>query len=158
MATIFEVVRGGHLAEFELPEWEKRYPQRTVLVAPDLWKWMDGCSKAYDGSLLVGARTPEEHILQFLSDLRCAARPGTGDLKRMMPTSNGIWKGHPPSARIFGWFYQPYHFAAVSAALEVDLKSEKGLYGTHMTGVAHFLSRFDLEHTVVMGDIRAVFP
>lgn len=156
MATIAAVLRNGVLGEYRLPEWESRDPLRPLLVAPQLFDWVDSTVELYDGSIKAGGRTPLEHLEQMFCDLRCAKRPGAGDLRRVMPTKFGIWKLHPPLLRIYGWFYRPLHFAAVTGALASETKSDKSLNNKCRDIVRTFLKRNQLNETIIMGDHLAV--
>jgi hypothetical protein len=158
MATISAAINKGTLDEFKLPEWELREPLRPLLVSPELFQWVDENERLVDGTLMIGGRTPFEHLVQSFCDLRCSERPGAGDLKRMTPTKHGVWKLHPPLLRVYGWFYEPFHFAAVSAALLADTKTDKRLNDQQRDYVRRFLSRNQLTETVLLGDHREVLP
>lgn len=160
MATLSGLTKGSAppVSEYELPEEDDRCAIRTLFMATDVFETVDADPRYYDSSILEGLRTPLEHLEQFLCDLRCAARPRVGDIKRMMPTKDGIWKAHPPTLRVFGWCWDHYCFIPVSVGLEVDIKADKTLYDVHVAKVQGFIAQHSLQSTVLPGDILALFP
>lgn len=105
-----------------------------------------------------GGRTRSEHLLTTLSDFRCAERPGGGDLRRLMPTKEGVWKLHPPGLRAYCFFCAPHALVAVDLALEEDTKADKGLNDAKMQGVLSFLREHGLQQTILRGDHFVVLP
>lgn len=95
---------------------------------------------------------------QALADMRCSERPSCGDLRRMMPTKNGVWSLHAAGSRIYGWVPRPNAFVAVTFALERDTKSDKSLNDRKLKQVLMFIKANHLEKAVLLGDISAVFP
>lgn len=166
MSTIDALVRSGDLVTYELPDWERRSPVRRFVYAPEIEDWFDGEPRAYDGSIKYGGRTPDEHFQQFFADFCCAIRPCVADLKRLEPTSNGIWKAHPQGLRVFGWFFTPDNFVAITAALEADLKpkhkhhlpAKATSYAAQNTLVRNFIKKHDLGKTILPGDAIKIFP
>lgn len=160
MATLEALTKGAAppVSEYQLPEEDDRCAVRTLFMASEVFDTVDADPRYYDGSISEGLRTPLEHLQQFLNDLRCAARPRAGDLKRMMPTKDGIWKAHPPTLRVFGWVWAKYSFIPVSVGLEIDLKADKSLYDHHVAKVHSFIATHSLHSTVLPGDILALFP
>jgi hypothetical protein len=158
MATIDDMVRAGVLEPYELPEWETRQPFNRLWVAQDFWLEFDAMVVLHDASVLIGRRTIGEHIELLLNDFRCSKRPSAGDLKRMTPTSDGVWKLHPPGARVYGWCPFPESFVAVTLATEQATKSDKGLNNQKRKRVVNFVKTNGLQTSVVYGDILAVFP
>ena len=158
MATLLDAVRGRHLEIFEVPEWDNRMPVRQLYVAPALWDWIDNEPRAHVATADRGGRSPFEHMDQMFSDYRCDPRAlRHGDLKRMQPTSNGIWRIHPPGLRVFGWVAVQQAFVAVRAVMEADLKDGTLSYDDQRAAVLDFARVHDLEHTIIRGDYLAVF-
>lgn len=158
MATLARLAQGDFLDEYAMPEEDERCPTRPLFVASALFDYVSITPCFADGSLLSGGRTPLDHLEQLFCDLRCSTRARVGDMRRMMPTKIGIWKAHAPLLRVFGWCWAPHCFAAVSVALERDLKSQASLYGSHKNNVLSFISQHNLQSTVLRGDQLAVFP
>lgn len=90
--------------------------------------------------------------------LNAQKRPSGGDLKRMMPTSDGVWSLHSQGVRIYGWCPAEHAFVAVTAALESDTKADKSLNDAKRNDVLNFLTQQNLTSTVMYGDYLAVFP
>lgn len=160
MATLQALSRGPTppLAEFELPEDEDRCPIRPFFVATAIFDIVDGDARYYDGSIKEGGRTPLDHLQQLFCDHRCAVRPRVGELRRLQPTRDGVWKAHPPLLRVFGWCWALHSFLPVSVALEADLKADKTLYDDHLRGVLDFIKMHKLQDLVLRGDALAIFP
>ena len=129
-------------------------------LRPNCSSWADGKAELHDKALAVGGRTLFEHLLTMFCDFRCAERcpPHAGDLRRMTPTKYGIWKMHPPKLRVYGWCPGKNQFAAVTAALKSETKSDKKLNGKKLEQVRNFIKANGLEGAVLRGDILAVFP
>ena len=158
MATFESVVAAKVLHPFELPEWERRLPLWPLHVADDLYNWVSAKSEMHDQAFAKGGRLLREHLVTTLCDFRCSKRPPAGDLRRLTPTANGIWKMHPPGLRIYGWFPAQCSFVAVAAALEAETKADKGLNDQKLREVRDFIRAHGLQGTVLLGDILAVFP
>lgn len=158
MATIDDVAAAGKLATFQLPDWETRLPIRPLWVTPELLKWADNSPELHDGALAVGGRTMFEHLLLTFCDFRCSDRFHAGDLRRMLPNKKGIWKMHPPGLRIYGWCPGQHRFVAVTWALASETKSDRSLNDQKRDKVLKFIAEQKLAHTIVRGDILAVFP
>lgn len=156
MATILSALREGVLDEFALPDWELREPLRPLLVAPELVDWVDSREDLHKVSAGRSSRSPYEHLVQAFCDLRCAERPGAGDLRRLTPTTYGVWKLHPPLLRVYGWFHQPLRFIAVTAAFESETKTDKKLNDRKRDEVRAFIAKHHLGDTVLSGDHRAI--
>lgn len=156
MATIADAIKSGRLAPYLLPEWERRSPIRNLYVRPEFFDWADSNAALMDMKLGKGGRDRLEHLEQLFCDFRCSQRPGAGDLKRMMPTSDGVWKMHPYGLRIYGWFPEKGTFAVVTGALVEDTKSTKGLNDQKLDEVLSFISQNKLTGHVILGDINAV--
>jgi hypothetical protein len=158
MATLKDVIDAGYLTTFELPEWEPRQPIRPLVVTPALLDWADETPEMHDKKSAIGKRTLFEHLLQMFCDFRCSERFHAGDLKRMLPTSKGIWKMHPPGLRIYGWCPRKHAFVAVTGATETQTKKQKGLNNQKRNEVTAFIKAHRLQQEMMMGDILAVFP
>lgn len=158
MATIQDAIGKGVLESYGLPDWERRQPIRPLYVATELFSWVDGKAELYDQSLAEGGRLLVDHLDQMFCDFRCAERPRAGDIRRMLPTGNGIWKIHPPGLRVYGWVPAVHSFVAVTAALEAETKDDKDLNNAKMKCVQRFARKHSLEDTILRGDVRAVFP
>lgn len=159
MATFLDAVRGRHLEMFGVPDWDNRMPVRHLYVAPELWEWIDNEERAHVPSAGLGGRSPCEHMEQLFTDYRCDPRAlRHGDLKRMQPTKEGVWRIHPPGLRVFGWVAAQQTFVAVRAVLEADLKDGTLSYDDQRDAVLAFARTHDLEHTIIRGDYLAIFP
>ena len=157
MTTIENAIARELLGIFELPDWEARQPVRTLYVAFELFDWVDSQPMLNDIKRAIGGRTLSEHLEQMFCDFRCAQSPSAGDLRRMLPTKFGIWKMHPPGLRIYGWFSSRTAFVAVTAALEIDTKTDNSLNNKKRDYVLRFIRKSGLEHTVQRGDSLAIF-
>ena len=134
-------------------------PERALYVAPEFWEWVDNTDALHVIENAGSRRSIFEHIEQMLSDLRCASRPpGASELRRLMPGSEGIWKLHPPGARLYGWFPVPGVFVVVSGATEAETKSDKGRNDAELEKVRAFIKARGFSAFVTMGDYRAVYP
>jgi len=158
MATIGTVVAEGRLALLKLPEWEVRQPVRPLWVTPELLEGVRTTAALHDVALGAGGRTIAEHLTQFMCDFRCSPRLHAGDLRRMMPNKNGVWKMHPFALRIYGWAPAVHQFVAVCWALERETKSDRQLNDTKRDEVLDFVRANGLRGTITYGDINAVFP
>ncbi len=114
MATIASALRDKVLEEYALPEYEGRQPIRTLYVASELFDWVDVTEQLYveNWSQQHGARTRFEHLQQMFADFRCDKRPLVGDLNRVQPTRNGLWKMQCPGLRVYGWVPSANQFVA----------------------------------------------
>jgi hypothetical protein len=158
MATLEDAIAAGVLNLFGLPDWEPRLPVHPLYVVPAFVKWGDETAVLHDKKFAVGGRTLFEHLLQTLCDFRCMERFHCGDLRRLMPTSKGIWSMHAPGLRIYGWCPKQHQFVAVTGATEADTKKDRRLNDQKRQEVEQFIQRHQLTQTVLRGDILAVFP
>ncbi len=158
MATIRDVLSAGFLEPFPRPYWEDRPFVRPLYIAMDFDDWMDNTFELHDQNLSVGKRTLYEHLEQFLSDFCCSPEIHASELKRMIPTANGIWKMHPPKLRVYGWCPAKHTFVAVTGALESHTKLGPGLNNAKRKIVRDFIKRHKLQGTVLQGDFREIFP
>ena len=158
MATIEDAIAAAVLELFELPDWEPRLPIHPLYVTRDLVKWGDDTAVLHDRKFSIGGRTLFEHLLQAFCDFRCMERFHCGDLRRLMPTSKGIWSMHAPGLRIYGWCPRQHEFVAVTGATETDTKTDKSLNGKQRKHVEQFIQQHRLNQTVLRGDILAIFP
>jgi hypothetical protein len=158
MATLSHIIAQGILVFYRVPDWESRLPIHPLYVADELFKWADAKAELRSLGSAQGGRTLLEHLEQTFCDFRCSARPPAGDLRRMVPNKHGIWKMQPVGLRIYGWCPAVKTFAAVTAALETETKNDKGLNNRKLEEVREFIMQHGLEHTVIIGDIFAIFP
>jgi hypothetical protein len=158
MTTIESMAAEGALKLFELPEWESRLPLWPLYIAPTFEDWAEKTAALVDPEMKIGRRFLGEHLVQCLSDFRCSRRPSAGDLRRMLPNKNGIWKMHPPGLRLYGWAPKPRTFVVVTGALEIDTKKDKRLNDRKRSEVLAFIKANTLKKWIVIGDINAVFP
>lgn len=160
MATIDDIVRARILEAYDLPDWESRQPIHRLWIAREFWVEFDATDDLHEIQSDLGRKTIGEHIELTLNDLRCSKRPAAGDLRRMMPNTDGIWKLHPPKARIYGWCPFPESFVAVTLALEADTKdkSKGNVNNAKRDQVKEFIRTHGLGKYVVLGDILAIFP
>jgi hypothetical protein len=158
MATLEDAVKAKVLEPYDLPDWERRLPIRSLWVAYELWDWTDSTGALHDMAHRIGGRTLYEHLEQMFCEFRCAPRFPAGDLRQMMPTRKGVRKLHPPKLRIYGWCPRSHAFVAVTGALEADTKSDKKLNDKKRDEVLTFIKTHKLEHLVLKGDNLAVFP
>jgi hypothetical protein len=157
MATLEDVVTAKVLERYPLPDWEARLPIRLLWVAYELWDWIDAQDDLHATDLAIGGRTLFEHLEQLLCEFCCAPHFPAGDLRRMMPTAKGVWKMHPPKLRLYGWFPRPNSFVAVTAAREIETKTDKKLNDRKRDEVLGFIQKNQLQHLIVKGDPLAVF-
>jgi hypothetical protein len=158
MATIEEALARGILEDYALPEWETRPPIRSLHMPPEFFDWVDNTAELYDQSRMIGRRTLYDHLVLMLNEFRCAPSLGAGDLRRMMPTSRGIWKMHPNGLRLYGWCYRPHAMVVVTGALADDTKKVKRLNDNKSKEVVDFARRHGLIETILRGDHREIFP
>jgi hypothetical protein len=156
MATLNDVVCEKKLEVFELPEWEPRQPVRELYVTPELLDRADDWIALHQ--VKVRNRTLFEHLLQAFCDFRCERHYHAGDLRRMMPTSKGVWSMHAPGLRIYGWCPRKHAFVAVTFATEKQTKSDKRLNDEMRKCVETFIKKNKLGATVLRGDINENFP
>jgi hypothetical protein len=158
MATIDDVIKATVLEVYELPEWESRLPVNPLWIADQFWKEFDALPELHDMDFAEGGRSLAEHTHQIFCDFRCAKRPSAGDLKRMTPTSKGVWKLHPACVRIYGWCPKPRSFIAVTLALKTATLTDPTLNNQKRDQVSTFIKTNKLQNFVLRGDINAVFP
>jgi hypothetical protein len=158
MATIYDLVASGDLELYALPDWESRLAVRRLWATQQFWAAIDSQDDLHEIRRGDGGRSRFEHLELTFNDFRCAERIPAGDLKRVMPTRDGVWKMHPPKLRVYGWCPFKHSFVAVSFAREEDTKSDKGLNDAMLGEVRNFINRHGLQDSIERGDIRAVFP
>ncbi|WP_161491842.1 hypothetical protein [Bradyrhizobium centrolobii] len=160
MATLEDDLRAAGLELYELPEWEGRLPIRQFWIAPSFWTWFDETELLHDPKCKVGGRTLAEHIEQLFCDLRCAKRPGGGDLRRMMPATKGVWKLHPVKTRLYGWAPKSDCLAVVTGSMESETKDKSlgNVNDQKRDNVVRFIKEHNLQKHVLLGDILALFP
>lgn len=159
MATLAGLLRSKVLEEFALPEEEEeRTPIRPLFLASEVFDQVDADDRFVSGSILKGGRTPFEHLTALFCDLRCAKRPRVGDMRRMHPNHQGVWKCHAPTLRVFGFCAVVNCFVPVAIALEGDLKSGAVSYEAMQQRVLDFIHQHKLADLVVKGEILEVFP
>lgn len=159
MATIEEATKAKLLEPFRLPHRETRMPCWPLWVAHCFWDWYDATDVLHDEKYLIGRRTIGEHIDQLFCDLRCSKRPGSGgDLRRVMPDKDGVWSLHAPGVRCYAWATQVGAFVVAAGALEKDTKADKSLNGQKRDQVKRFIRDHELQNTVKLGDIHAIYP
>lgn len=158
MATIAHAEGKGSLTLFELPEYESRLPIRSLHLASPLLLWIENTSELDDVQHAEGGRLLIEHLIQSLCDFRCSQRPSAGELRRVMPTGDGIWKLHTVGLRLYGWCPQPHALVLASGALAVQTKADRKLNDEKRKEVISFIRKNKLERTVIRGDHRDLFP
>jgi hypothetical protein len=158
MATIDDAVKAHALELHPLPEWETRPAVRPLWIACGFWTEFDAVPELHDMSYAEGGRSLAEHIQQIFCDFRCSKRPSAGDLKRMRPTSKGVWKLHPAAVRVYGWCPKPQSFVAVTLALKTATLADQKLSNVKRDQVSTFIKTNKLQSFVLRGDINAVFP
>ena len=158
MATITSIVQAKILEPYQLPDWEVRLPIRQLWISFEFWDWVEATRSLHDQHRKIGGRTLCEHMEQLLCDFRCAPRIGAGDIKRMMPTPDGIWKLHPKGMRLYGWAPQKDAMVIIAGALESETKIDKDLNNKRMAQVLEFISANELSDSVERGEIYVVFP
>jgi hypothetical protein len=160
MATISSALKAGLLAEYRLPEHDGRTPVRPLFLAPALFDWVDSTDELYEKcwSSKSGGRSRFEHLEQAFGDFRCDMRPLVGDLNRLMPTKDGIWKLHSPGVRILGWVPYQHAFVGVVAAFAEDTHGSKSQLPQLVQQVRAFASTHGLVGTIQRGDRSALFP
>jgi hypothetical protein len=127
-------------------------------VAASLFDWVDNTESLHDPRLAIGGRSRFEHMEQAFIDFRCSERPGGGDLRRMQPTSKGIWTMRPTGLRVYGWCPEVHMFVAVTAALAEATKDDSKLNDRKRDEVETFIAQNRLRETVKRGDYSALFP
>ena len=157
MATIASAVDDGVLVPFTLPRWELRQPIRPIYVAPALRAWIMGTDELWDETLGRGRRTRADHLEQMFCDFCCAEHPGAGEIRRVVPTRDGILKFQPFGSRVLGWCPAPHQFVAVSGCLKLNEGNTK-LVNDAMQRVKEFIRNHDLADTVLRGELNELFP
>lgn len=132
--------------------------RRLAYVTGALQAWADATTALTDPAFGIGRRLLLDHLEQLMCDLRCAVRPPAGDVRRMMPTAEGILKAHAPGLLIYGWCCGPGVFVAAAGALEIETKTDKRLNDRKRDEVAQFIKRHGLEATVLRGELYELFP
>lgn len=154
MATIQDALRTGAIKLHQTSEWESRAAVRSLYVAEDFWEWTDSVASLH--TMKSGGRTLYEHIEQGLNDMLCARRPSGGDLNRIDPHRDGIWKLKVEGVRIFGWFCAQNEFVVVAGELKTELKAAPKLHDALQKKVMQFARRHGLTDTILMGDLKDV--
>lgn len=155
MATIDHLISKKELEAFQIPDGVNRLPIRPLWVHRELLELI-GNVLVYDDKLL-GGRTADEHLEQFFIDFRCNSRIHADDLRRMMPTKEGVWSLHPPMLRVYGWVPRQHSFVAVWAEFEAATKADKTLNDRCRDRVLTFLKRHKITE-IVYGDFTHAFP
>lgn len=158
MATIRDALNARLLEEWPLPDTESRSPRRPLYIAGELYDWVDNAQDLYRIKANEGGRSRYEHLLQAFADFRCDARPLAGDLHRVIPTSDGIWKFHPVGLRVFGWVPAPHAFVAVRIGRTEDCHGPRSIANALRKDVLAFAIRHGLQGTIQPGDASALFP
>lgn len=159
MATILDAARRKVIEPYEVPEWFDGLPVRPLYLAPDFWDWIDNEARAHKIESALGRRSRCEQMEIMFSEFRCGSRAiGHAELKRMTPTSGGVWKMHPPGLRVYGWCPGPHAFVAVCGAILEDVKAGKTLNDLHRDRVLDFIRTAGLASTIQLGDYLALFP
>ncbi len=134
MATIRNLPKEGKPEEYGLPGRESRVPIRQLFVTAELFNRIEGNAELDDERKRVGGRLLIDHPEQTFCDFRCSERPPAGNLRRMIPTSEGIWKLHTPGLRIYGRYPQSGSFVFVTAPLENKTRSVRQINKTPAAG------------------------
>lgn len=129
-------------------------PTRLLHMSQELEAWIDG-TLVYD-ERKKGSRTAYEHLEQFFIEFRCEAEMHA-DLRRIMPTSKGVWAMHPPLLRVYGWVPEPHSFVAITACFEDEAKKDKSLPDDRRDLVLEFLKQHQVGD-IVYGDFTHAFP
>lgn len=156
MATIDAALTAGVLEYLHKPAWEMRAIKRPMCFANEFIDWVDNKSELYDTKRAVGGRDLYDQLELFLWEYQCCDRPTAGDLRRVMPVRDGVFKFHPPDLRIYGWFYQPGGFVAVAGALAEETKGGSGLNDIKREEVLNFAARHELAGTIMRGELNEV--
>ena len=156
MATLLDAIRSGALERFDLPEWETRSARRPLYVSRELIDWLENTLELHMST--IGGRTLCEHLEQAFCAFRCDQHVQYADLKRMRPTRAGVWHMYPPGLRVYGWCPDAHAFVAVTAALEIDTKQDRGLNDRKRDDVLNFAWRHRLSATIKRGDNLVLFP
>jgi hypothetical protein len=141
---------------FQVPDdVTHRLPVRPLWMTQDLVSYVDGTLVYY--SQIVASRTASEHLEQFFIDFRCNVVIHADDLRRMRPTSAGVWSMHPPMLRVYGWVPRPHAMVAVHAELEDDTKRDPTLNDKCRARVLDFVRLHGITE-IVVGDFLNAFP
>lgn len=158
MATLFGALRAKVLEAYRLPDWETRPIVRAAYFAPQLMQWADASAELVDDAFALSGRLLAEHLDQLFCDFRCSKRPPAADVRRVMPTGQGILSAHAPGLRVYGWCAAPAVFVGVAAALELDTKTDKALNDRKRGDVLAFARANRLEATIMRGELYELFP
>lgn len=160
MSTIEDALRQGVVDEFMMPEHDGREPRRRLLLATDLFDWIDGNDELYKENWAAdwGGRTRFEHLEQTFADFRCDERVLVGDLNRLAPNGKGLWKIHSPGLRVFGWVPAIHEFLAVSIDFTAHTHGPASTVKANMKAVEVFARKHRLTETILRGDRLALFP
>jgi hypothetical protein len=131
---------------------------RPLRVAPELLAWACETPELNDMRHAQGQRTPTEHLQQMFSDFQCDRHVHYSDLKRMLPTSRGIWHMYPPGLRIDGWVPASHSVVAITGALAQHTRSDPTLNDRKRDEVTAFARHHGLTPTIKRGDYIALFP
>ena len=156
MATVINIMRCTAIGEFGLPAWEDRSPVRPLWVAEELFAWADNTMELH--RTRIGGRSLFEHLEHMFCDFRCSPKINHADLKRMLPTRDGVWHMYPAGLRVYGWCPSPNSFVAVTAATAAATKTDPTLNDTKRDHVLRFARRHGLSSTIQTGDFLALFP
>lgn len=159
MATILSALRLGIIEEYRLSEHEAREPRRPLYLASEFFDWVEETDELYDvgWSPRSGGRSRFEHLQQMLADFRCDQRPLVGDLNRVMPTRQGVWKMQCAALRLYGWVPARHSFVGVKAAFSEHVHGKGSQTDQIVEDVLAFARRHDLLRTMNRGDRIALF-
>lgn len=156
MATIDDLTGSGILQLFQVPDdIPARLPVRPLWMTQHLADWIDG-TLVYDQRRAAG-RTAYEHLEQFFVDFRCNPTIHADDLRRMVPTSSGVWTMRPALLRVYGWVPRTHAIVAVCAEFEADTKSNRRLNDGCRDLVLDFIRCHEVSE-VLYGDFLDAFP
>jgi hypothetical protein len=158
MATVYQLLRSGDIERYQLPQWETREPIRELYGIPELFDWVMENPIMQDESDKKGGKDRLEHLQALFSEFRCDKQPGGGNLRRVNPSGEGVFKLQPYGARVFGVFIEPKVFIGVCAIVseEGHGKNAKQTYTEMRTQVLNFVKKHNLQDEILKGEIYEV--
>lgn len=145
MATLEELEEAGTLRKFTVNLGRGELPRREIYLARDAQRFVDETLRgltAFEADDLSPAEQMVTLIRRYISG---EAMEEDDDFKLMIPVDDDVYEFRTPDVRLYGWFYRPSIFIAVSAATMEQIHSINGLASGHRNGVSHCRANVTLD-------------
>lgn len=145
MATTATLIQEDRLVRFELPPDCLGQPERLLFMAPEFVDWLDDVlwkEKKDRSRDLTPYEQVENMFTQFVSN---PGFTGVGDFISIKPQAQGVYEMKTTDVRVFGWFYRPQQFIAVTGEMKKRLKGRRDLVAGYRKMVEGFRTKLDLD-------------